>query len=238
MPSSTAATSPIVSLHGVKRSFGDTQVLDGISLTVAPRESVCLIGRSGCGKSTVLKILSGLLTADAGEVRLSANCAIGFQDSRLVPWLRLWDNITLGMTGSRAERRTVAQQALDSVQLSTHTDAWPRELSGGQAQRAALARALVRHPDLLLLDEPFGALDALTRLDMQDLLADLKVRHHWATLMVTHDISEAVRLSDRVLVLKDGRISRELRIERSQLDEEGRPHNHTQLEEILRRALR
>ena len=219
MPSSTAATSPIVSLHGVKRSFGDTQVLDGISLTVAPRESVCLIGRSGCGKSTVLKILSGLLTAEAGEVRLSANCAIGFQDSRLVPWLRLWDNITLGMTGSRAERRTVAQQALDSVQLSTHTDAWPRELSGGQAQRAALARALARHPDLLLLDEPF-------------------VRHHWATLMVTHDIPEAVRLSDRVLVLKDGRISRELRIERSQIDEEGRPHNHTQLEETLRRALR
>ena len=238
MPSSTAANSTLVSLRGVKRSFGNAKVLDGISLSVAPREFVCLIGRSGCGKSTVLKILSGLLTADAGEVLRTANCAIGFQDSRLVPWLRLWDNITLGLQGSRAERRAVAQQALASVQLDTRADAWPGELSGGQAQRASLARALVRHPDLLLLDEPFGALDALTRLDMQDLLADLQARHHWAALMVTHDISEAVRLSDRVLVLKNGHISHELCIDRSQLDEEGRPQDHDHLEETLRMALR
>nr|WP_223846805.1 ATP-binding cassette domain-containing protein [Bifidobacterium rousetti] len=213
-------------------------VLRDISFTLRAGEFVSLIGRSGCGKSTLLRVVAGLLAPTGGAVRASASQAIGFQDSRLVPWIRLWDNVTLGLPGSKAERRGVARRALEQVQLADHMDSWPTSLSGGQAQRASLARALVRDPELLLLDEPFGALDSLTRYDMQDLLASLETGHGWGVLMVTHDIAEAVRLSDRVLVMSDGVIAADIAIDRSSTDAEGRPADHTAVEDRLRAALR
>ena len=218
---------------------GETRhVLRDISFTLRAGEFVSLIGRSGCGKSTLLRVVAGLLAPTGGAVRASASQAIGFQDSRLVPWIRLWDNVTLGLPGSKAERRSIARRALEQVQLADHMDSWPTSLSGGQAQRASLARALVRDPELLLLDEPFGALDALTRLDMQDLLARLRSSHGWSVLMVTHDVAEAVRLADRALVLADGEIRTELAIDRTHLDRHNRPENHAELEDWLRDALR
>ena len=213
-------------------------MLRDVSLEIRPGEFVCLIGRSGCGKSTLLRVVAGLVAPTAGDVEATGRQALGFQDSRLVPWIRLWDNVTLGMAGSKAERRNLASLALSQVGLADRMDAWPGELSGGQAQRVSLARALVRRPELLLIDEPFGALDALTRLDMQDLLAGLVAEYGWTTLMVTHDIAEAVRLADRVLVLRDGEVAEELPIDRGRLDEEGRPLGHAALEDRLRKALR
>lgn len=228
----------LVTLDRIGLAFDGTPVLRGITLSIREGEFVSLIGRSGCGKSTLLRIIAGLLEPTGGAVEATAAQAMGFQDSRLVPWIRLWDNVTLGLHGSKAQRREVARRALEQVQLGDHMDAWPSELSGGQAQRASLARALVREPDLLLLDEPFGALDSLTRFDMQDLLAGLCARHRWGVLMVTHDIAEAVRLSDRVLVLADGVIAQDVRIDRSALDDEGRPTGHVEIEDRLRTALR
>ena len=234
----TPASRNLVQLTDAAVSFDDVTVLRDISLTIRPGEFVSLIGRSGCGKSTMLRVIAGLLRPSSGRCEVTDSKAMGFQDARLVPWMRLWDNVTLGMSGGRRERRTLAARALEQVQLADHVDAWPARLSGGQAQRASLARALVREPKLLMLDEPFGALDALTRLDMQDLLADLQRAHGWATLMVTHDIAEAVRLSNRILVLKDGVWADQFAIDRTNLDELGRPAGHARLEDRLRAALR
>ena len=155
-----------------------------------------------------------------------------------MPWIRLWDNVTLGLPGRRTERRQLALDALARVGLADHADAWPGELSGGQAQRASLARAIVRQPKLLLLDEPFGALDALTRLDMQDLLAHLQAEQQWTILMVTHDIPEAARLSDHILVLADGTIGTIVDVDRTDMDDEGLPRDHEAIERRLRAALR
>lgn len=230
-------------LDGVCRTFDGRAVLADVAMHVDAGETVALIGRSGCGKSTLLRIVAGLLDADRGRVRATDRIAFGFQDARLVPWLRIWDNVTLGMEAdgghmTRRARRQAAATVLAQVQLADATDKLPAQLSGGQRQRVSLARALARRPRLLLLDEPFGALDALTRLDMQDLLADLRARLGFATVLVTHDIAEAVRLADRILVLADGRIRDEVRADRSTLDAQGRPLGHAALEEHLRHALR
>lgn len=141
------------------------------------------------------------------------------------------------MQGNKSELKSIAEKALNDMQLNNYGSKWPSELSGGQAQRVSLARALVHNPELLLLDEPFGALDALTRLDMQDLLDNLRQKHGWTTIMVTHDISEAVRLSDRILMIKDGIIEKNWNIDRSQLDAQKRPNNHVEIEDELRMAL-
>lgn len=229
---------PPLSLSHIAVRFDGRPVLRDVSLDMAPGEFVSLIGRSGCGKSTLLRVIAGLLRPHGGEVEATHAQTLGFQDARLVPWIRLWDNVTLGLPGARASRRALAVRALERVGLADHAEAWPAELSGGQAQRASLARALVREPQLLLLDEPFGALDALTRLDMQDMLADLQRERGWATLMVTHDIAEAVRLSNRILVLRDGTIAECVQVDRSTLDEAGRPIDHIDLEEHVRTRLR
>ena len=234
----SSSSRQLVQLTDVAVTFDGTTVLRDVSLAIRPGEFVSLIGRSGCGKSTVLRVIAGLLQPTAGSREVTDSQAMGFQDARLVPLMRLWDNVTLGISGSKRERRELATQALAQVQLADHVDAWPSQLSGGQAQRASLARALVRKPELLILDEPFGALDALTRLDMQDLLADLQRDHGWATLMVTHDIAEAVRLSNRILVLKDGVWADQFAVDRTNLDELGRPVDHARLEDQLRAALR
>lgn len=208
------AADPPATLRGVGAGFDGRRILHGIDLTVRDGEFISIIGRSGCGKSTLLRMICGLVRPSEGELRVTGSVSLGFQDSRLVPWLRVRENVTLGLPGTRRERRRVTTEALSDVGLNGHADDWPSTLSGGQRQRVSLARALVRRPRLLLLDEPFGALDALTRLDMQDLLAGLTRRMGCATLMVTHDVSEALRLSDRVVVIGDGGIMRTLTVPR------------------------
>jgi sulfonate transport system ATP-binding protein len=199
-----------VQVRGVTRSFGDRAVLRGIDLDIRPNEFVALIGRSGSGKSTFLRALAGLDPAVTGEILVPERRAVGFQDARLLPWARVLDNVVLGLAGRNSRAR--GERALEEVGLADHARDWPKTLSGGEAQRAALARALVREPALLLLDEPFGALDALTRIRMHLLVAQLCARHHPAVLLVTHDVDEAIVLADRVLVLTDGVISLDLPI--------------------------
>jgi len=200
-----SATSAVIAAH-VGKQFNDRPVLKDLSLEIAAGEFVALLGKSGSGKSTFLRLL-GALDADVdGTLRVPRRRAIVFQDPRLMPWLPVLRNITIGLPQTR-EVRQRGLAALAEVGLANHASAWPRTLSGGEAQRAALARAMVREPQLLLLDEPFGALDALTRIRMHGLLRDLYQRHRPAVLLVTHDVDEAIQLADRVVVLTEGRIS-------------------------------
>jgi sulfonate transport system ATP-binding protein len=199
---------PVVRVSGVRRAFGGTVVLDGVDLTIAPGEVVALLGGSGSGKSTLLRILAGLDPEATGTVSVPREHAVVFQEHRLLPWKRVADNVALGVGGRDVPARTAA--ALAEVGLAERARSWPVELSGGQSQRVAFARALVREPRVLLLDEPFGALDALTRLRMQELFGRLRDRHRFAALLVTHDVDEALLLADRALVLDGGTIADEL----------------------------
>lgn len=195
---------------GLRRSFGDRAVLDGLDLSIPEGQFMALLGASGGGKSTLLRILAGLDTDIEGRVTVAQRRAVAFQSPRLLPWKKVWRNVVLGApTAGRPE----ALSALNEVGLGARADAWPSTLSGGEAQRASLARALIRRPDLLLLDEPFAALDALTRLKAQDLVGELWRRHGPAVLLVTHDVDEALRLADRVVVLSAGRIEHDMRID-------------------------
>jgi sulfonate transport system ATP-binding protein len=186
------------------RRFGERTVLDGLDLSIADEELVVLLGPSGCGKSTLLRLLAGLDRPDEGRVEVPVKRAIVFQAHRLLPWQRVERNVSLGLRGPDARQR--ARAALAEVGLAGREDAWPKQLSGGEAQRVALARALVSEPELVLLDEPFAALDAITRLRMHDLVRALRSRHHAAMLLVTHDVDEAIALADRVVVMRDGRL--------------------------------
>ncbi|MGP3970642.1 ABC transporter ATP-binding protein [Streptomyces sp. 6N223] len=207
------STTSAVRISGLVRSFGDRVVLDKLDLTIAQGEFVALIGRSGSGKSTLLRVLAGLDYEVTGFDELAApdRISVVFQDARLLPWKRVLDNVVLGLTGSDAADR--GRIALAEVGLAGRERAWPVELSGGEQQRVALARSLVRDPALLLADEPFGALDALTRIRMHALLRRLCERHRPAVLLVTHDVDEAIALADRVVVLDRGRIGADLRVE-------------------------
>ncbi len=196
---------PAVRVRGLSRSFGADRVLDGLDLDIAPGEFVALIGRSGSGKSTLLRALAGLDRQVTGELAVAGPVSIAFQEPRLVPWKRVGANVSLGLRGP--EPRARADGALAEVGLTSRAGAWPLTLSGGEAQRASLARALVREPSLLLLDEPFSALDALTRIAMHSLVLSLWENHRPAVLLVTHDVDEALALADRVLVLTSGRIT-------------------------------
>lgn len=198
-----------VRVHGLTRTFDGRAVIDRLELTVRPGEFVALLGHSGCGKSTLLRILAGLDREIEGEVLVPRAKAVAFQAPRLMPWKRVWRNVLLGLDGRPG--RAVAERALEEVGLGHRSTAWPKTLSGGEAQRASLARALVREPDLLLLDEPFGALDALTRIKAQRLVAELWQRRGCAVLLVTHDVEEALLLADRVLVMDHGVIAYERR---------------------------
>ncbi|MEV0587859.1 ABC transporter ATP-binding protein [Nonomuraea sp. NPDC050310] len=193
-----------VLISGLRKSFGPKTVLDGIDLEIRRGEFFALLGPSGTGKTTLLRILAGLERPDAGSVLAPPRRTTVYQEPRLVQARRTLPNVVLGLPRSAAAR---GARALAEVGLEGYGRAWPATLSGGEAQRVALARALVREPELLLLDEPFAALDALTRLQMQELVAELCARHRPAVVLVTHDVEEAVRLADRVAVLREGRFA-------------------------------
>ncbi len=195
-----------VRLRDVSRRFSGRTVLGEVSLDFAPGEFVALIGKSGSGKSTLLRALAGLDDGVEGEgtIDVPADRSVLFQDSRLLPWKTVLQNAVFGLRLPEADRR--GRAALADVGLSGREDAWPNALSGGEQQRVALARSLVRQPRLLLADEPFGALDALTRIRMHELVFRLIGQHGPTVLLVTHDVDEAIKLADRVLVMEDGRI--------------------------------
>ncbi|MEU4537743.1 ABC transporter ATP-binding protein [Streptosporangium sp. NPDC023825] len=208
-PSRTAA--PVAAVRGLTRAFGERRVLDGIDLEIGRGEFVALLGRSGSGKSTLLRVLAGLDPGAEGGVEVGGTVAVAFQEPRLVPWRRVLANVALGLRAP--DPRAAALAALEEVGLGGLRDAWPLTLSGGEAQRVSLARALVREPGLLLLDEPFSALDALTRITIHRLVLDLWARHRPGILLVTHDVDEAMLLADRVLVLDGGAIAHESGVE-------------------------
>jgi sulfonate transport system ATP-binding protein len=212
-PHTEQLTRPAVQLRGLTRSFEHRTVLDGIDLDIPAGQFVALLGHSGSGKSTLLRAIAGLDHKVAGSGQLTApeRVSVVFQDSRLLPWRRVLDNVLLGLDGKEAAQ--LGREALAEVGLKGRERAWPNELSGGEAQRAALARSLVREPELLLADEPFGALDALTRIKMHGLLRELWQRHRPSVLLVTHDVDEAIVLADRVLVLEEGRIGLDLPVD-------------------------
>ncbi|POF62384.1 sulfonate ABC transporter ATP-binding protein [Novacetimonas maltaceti] len=203
-----------VQVHGLTHRFGQGRpVLHDLDLTIRAGEFVALLGRSGSGKSTLLRMLAGLERPTRGQVVVPANKAVMFQESRLLPWMRVWQNVALATLPEGKADRSGAERLLGEVGLSHRTEAWPLTLSGGEAQRVALSRALMRDPDFIMLDEPFGALDALTRLQMQRLVLRLWSRHACSILLVTHDVDEALLLADRVLVLQEGRIHMDVPID-------------------------
>ncbi|MCU1394005.1 MAG: transporter related [Ilumatobacteraceae bacterium] len=207
----SAVATLAVSVRDVRRTFGEREVLRGIDLEFGRGEFIALLGRSGSGKSTFLRALAGLDTGVEGEIQVPKRRSVVFQDPRLLPWASVLDNVVLGLSQRRSGGSKAAKESgravLAEVGLAGHEQDWPKTLSGGEAQRASLARALVRDPQLLLLDEPFGALDALTRVRMHVLVQQLHARYRPAVLLVTHDVDEAILLADRVLVLTDGVIS-------------------------------
>jgi len=202
-----------VRTSGLSRGFDGRAVLRNVDLEIREGEFVALLGRSGSGKSTLLRALAELDhgVPGSGEIDVPRKRAVVFQDSRLLPWARVLANVTLGLTGPDATER--GWTALAEVGLAGRESAWPNELSGGEQQRVSLARSLVREPELLLADEPFGALDALTKIKMHALLQELCAVHRPAVLLVTHDVDEATALADRVLVLDHGSPAVELTID-------------------------
>jgi sulfonate transport system ATP-binding protein len=204
---------PVVRVRELTRRFTLKGVLNGVDLDIRKGEFVALLGRSGCGKSTLLRALAQLdhEATGVGEIAVPERLSVVFQDARLLPWKRVLDNVILGLDGPDARARGL--QALAEVELPGREGSWPYELSGGEQQRVALARSLVREPELLLADEPFGALDALTRIRMHVLLKRLSEVHKPAVLLVTHDVDEAIELADRVVVLEQGRIVADIAVD-------------------------
>lgn len=226
----TGAGAQVINLT---RRFGQRTVLHEVNLDIQPGEFVALLGRSGSGKTTLLRAIAELdhNVAGSGDMIRPDRVSIVFQDARLLPWRRVLDNVLLGSSGKDAEER--GRAALAEVGLAGRERAWPNQLSGGEMQRAALARSLVSEPELLLADEPFGALDALTRIKMQRLLIDLWQRHEFMVLLITHDVDESIVMADRVLVLDEGRISVDIRIDLPH----PRPYNHPLLAEYREQLL-
>ena len=208
---------PLV-LNGVTKRYGQNTILNGLDLHIPAGQFVAVVGRSGGGKSTLLRLLAGLEKPQSGEIlagstplaQIQDDTRMMFQDARLLPWKSVIDNVGLGLKG---DWRDAARQSLAAVGLEDRATEWPAALSGGQKQRVALARALIHKPGLLLLDEPLGALDALTRLEMQALIESLWQSQGFTVLLVTHDVSEAVAMADRVLLIEDGKIALDLTVD-------------------------
>ena len=206
-------------LNAVSKHYAENIVLNQLDLHIPAGQFVAVVGRSGGGKSTLLRLLAGLETPTAGDVlagttplaEIQEDTRMMFQDARLLPWKKVIDNVGLGLKGR--EWRSAALEALAAVGLADRAHEWPAALSGGQKQRVALARALIHRPGLLLLDEPLGALDALTRIEMQGLIESLWQQHNFTVLLVTHDVSEAVAMADRVLLIEEGQIGLDLAVD-------------------------
>lgn len=209
-------------LKDVSRTFAGKTAVRNITLSVIPGEIIGILGTSGCGKSTLLRAISGLDSDYDGEIAINGytskeihdTTGFIFQEPRLFPWLTVLDNVTFGLKGKKEEKITLSKQYLENVGLSGCENLYPRQLSGGMAQRVAIARALVTSPEILLLDEPFSALDAFTKMQLQDLLLDVWQAYQSTIVLVTHDIDEATYLCDRIVILRGqpGEIDRELRI--------------------------
>lgn len=220
-----------ISIKSLSKSFGDVPVLRDLDLEVPPGQFLAIVGKSGCGKSTLLRLLVGLDEPTSGSIRFTGaegaeaapSSRIVFQEPRLLPWASVIDNVVVGLGegASRSEARRLAEAALAEVQLGEKAGEWPSRLSGGQRQRAALARALVSQPGFLALDEPLGALDALTRITMQALIERVWREQGFTALFVTHDVGEAVALADRVIVLDEGRIALDIAIDQQRPRQRG-----------------
>ncbi|MCA3160476.1 MAG: ATP-binding cassette domain-containing protein [Burkholderiales bacterium] len=230
-------------LKQLSKSFGQRSVLRQVDLHIAAGEFVVIVGRSGCGKSTLLRLIAGLEHASSGELRFDEervnrsrqdDIRIMFQDSRLLPWRSVLHNVALGLPASAFSR---VREVLAQVGLSERENDWPAQLSGGQRQRVALARALVHQPRLLLLDEPLGALDALTRIDMQQLIENLWQQHRFTALLVTHDVQEAIVLADRVILIEDGAITLNQKIDLPRPRQRGSAAFAALEEQVLQRVL-
>ena len=217
-----SATGATVTLRGVSKAFDEHRVLRGLDLDIGTGQFIAIVGRSGCGKSTLLRLIAGLDTPSGGRIAIdgrSGNAGdavrLMFQEPRLLPWQRVVANVAIGLAHApdRQTRRDLATAALREVGLAERGNTWPSVLSGGQKQRVALARALVSHPRLLLLDEPLGALDALTRIEMQDLIERVWQEKGFTAIVVTHDVSEAVTLAERILLLEDGAVALDVAVD-------------------------
>ncbi|MGG3308472.1 ATP-binding cassette domain-containing protein [Paenibacillus sp. 2KB_20] len=226
----------------LQKSFGDQPVLRGIELDVKPGEFIAIIGRSGCGKSTLLRVIAGLEPSTSGEIWINdqpvqhvhPETRMMFQDARLLPWNKVIDNVAIGL---RKEDRHKAEAALEQVGLGARANEWPSVLSGGQKQRVALARALASHPKLLLLDEPLGALDALTRIEMQQLIESLWQQQPFTTVLITHDVEEAVLLADRVVLIEEGSIAMDRIVPFSRPRQRGNAEVAAFIDKILKRVM-
>ncbi|MCK6443086.1 ATP-binding cassette domain-containing protein [Elstera cyanobacteriorum] len=214
-------TADAIHVRGAEKSFGETRVLHGINLDIPAGQFVAIIGRSGCGKSTLLRLIAGLDDPTSGQVEIGAvpageaeHTRLMFQEPRLLPWASVLRNVEVGLGAARRKPGALAQalDALRAVGLEARGHDWPSVLSGGQKQRVALARALVSRPRVLALDEPLGALDALTRIEMQGLLERVWQDQGFTAVLVTHDVSEALALADRVVMIEDGAIALDLEV--------------------------
>ena len=231
-----------LAVEGIRKAFGEREVLQGIDLHIPAGQFVAVVGRSGCGKSTLLRLLAGLDQPSSGQLLagkgpLAAareDTRLMFQDARLLPWKRVIDNVGLGLSGDWQPR---AREALAAVGLADRAQEWPAALSGGQKQRVALARALIHQPRLLLLDEPLGALDALTRIEMQQLIERLWQQHGFTVLLVTHDVAEAVAVADRVILIEEGRIGLDLAVDLPRPRQRGSARLAALEAEVLERVL-
>jgi sulfonate transport system ATP-binding protein len=234
-----------ISVRDLVKRFGPREVLHDLNTDIRPGEFISIVGRSGCGKSTLLRLFAGLEEITNGSIVFDGDSRrhdrddvrFMFQDARLLPWRTVIQNVALGLQGNKNEIRARAQEALSQVGLADRADDWPGKLSGGQRQRVALARALIHRPRLLLLDEPLGALDALTRIEMQRLIEGLWQQQGFTAILVTHDVSEAAALGDRILLVEEGRVTLDDQISLARPREHGQ-HEFAALESrVLKRLL-
>jgi len=241
----SALTGMRLELIELQKSFGNVEVLRNINVAINSGEFVAIVGRSGCGKSTLQRLIAGLEIPTQGTVlldgkpshKLNSKVRMMFQDARLLPWRKVLANVKLGLLHAKQNTHYKAMEVLHAVGLSDRAQEWPAVLSGGQKQRVSLARALACEPHLLLLDEPLGALDALTRIEMQQLLEKLWQEKGFTAILITHDVEEAVVLADRVILIESGQIVMDSSIDMPRPRQRGNAEFAAKVEEILHRVM-